>query len=87
MENRDDKRSVHEFAQEIRELNGLDEKTLSVRYDSYHELVYGGDIKKLILPENYYCDEHHHRGVTKPCITNRGNTASGMYRTFVVCTR
>lgn len=79
-----DRRSVHEIAQVIRELNGLTEKELSVRYASYHEMVYAGDLEKLKLPEGYYCDEYEHRGVKYPCITNKLNATNGTYRIFVV---
>lgn len=80
-----DKRNVHEMAQEIRELNGLDDKTVRVRYGSYHEIVYEGELKKLKLPESYYCDVYCERGVQMQCITNKKNIAPGeMARIFVV---
>ena len=80
-----DKRTVDEIAQEIRMLNGLDEKAVSVRYGSYHEIVYEGELKKLKLPEGYYCDVYYERGVQMQCITNKKNIAPGeMARIFVV---
>ena len=68
---------VHKMVKEIKRLNGLSDAVISVRYASYHEIVYAGDPSKLFLPEGYYYDK-------KYGITNRTGKLGEMYRSFVV---
>lgn len=85
--NMEGKGKVHAVAEEIRQLNGLDEKTLFVRYGSWHEIVYAGNIKKLTLPEGYWVSTYNERGKIMPSITNEGNTGTNAYWTFTVSQR
>ena len=78
---------VHKVAEELRSLNGLDENALNVRYESYHEIIYAGDLSKLNLPEGYYVSTYNDRGTERASITNKGNTGTNSWWTFVVSPR
>jgi len=78
---------VHEIAKLIRALNRLGEDKFYVRYGSWHEIVYAGDINKLILPSGYHVSEYRERGKTYTSITNEGYTGNNSYWVFVVSPR
>ena len=83
--NMEGKGKVHAVAEEIRQLNGLDEKALHVRWGSYNDIIYEGNHRKLILPAGYYCSTYNEGGRTIPCITNKGNTGDNSYWSFAMC--
>ena len=74
---------VYEIAEAVRRLNNLSEEKLHVLFGSWYEIVYGGNIEELTLPEGYYVSTYNERGNVRPCIMNKGNTGDNTYWLFV----